>query len=84
MNNADTLAYHLDKALRRFYGVMDSEDDNYDAILYDGHFDHERWWCPHCGGSGKRRDKVQHETPCWYHEARVVLRSYQKNRQEER
>lgn len=76
-SSAGILAKHLDKALRHFYGVIDADDDNYDATLKDPDIK-DRFYCPHCGGAGIKKDKVTHDPACWYHNARSALFAFKR------
>ena len=84
-----TLAVHLEAALRRFYGVREhAEDDSepFNSILSDERSSSEgavslRFYCPHCGGAGPKRDKVKHSETCWYQAARSALYSYKRRKQ---
>ena len=85
--DADILALHLEAALRRFYGVREhaeADREPFDSVLSDERSPSEeavslRFYCPHCGGAGPKRDKVKH-VDCWYQDARSALYSYKRSR----
>ena len=76
-NLIDRLADSLKIALRKMYGTMIYDDDNFDAVMADTNFLPDyRFYCVHCGGAGNKRDKIKHDDACWYHNAKMVLNDY--------
>ena len=80
---SDDLADALERSLRKFYGVVELDEHPdpgaFDLALEDTHFPAgTRFYCPHCGGAGPKRDKVKHSDLCWYHKARSLLFRYKR------
>ena len=88
--DADLLALHLSSVLKAFVGVAKAHDVASDDVMPDDDATLDdtlptlplRFYCPHCGRSGPKRDKVKHDDACWYHNARSVLAAYRRYKKE--